>query len=386
MDLKTYERTRYQNIYRHKKNKNYVVMISTPVKTSISRIDGKKIDKLDDALKIRDNPKMKIQKKNELLYKETFDTVWEKYIETCENIRHLAYNTMQKKKIRYNKYIKGNFEFKKLSKISKEDISKFLGELKTTNKEKNEILKIIKAFFNWCIEEEYILVSPTIKIKPYKVEKVQMKYWEPKEIKDFLNILDQDINSSNLAMQKKALLIKILVLIEISIGDRIGETRALTFKDFSNNILTIRHSINYDRSSEDFLSSTKTYQSQRDIIITDKLINAINEYKDFLTKHTEYDIKENNLIFFNYATNKPYSDTTLRKNFHFYCQKANVTKIRMYDLRHTYVSLLMSEGKELYQISSRLGHSSYSTTVNKYGHLSNNSRKEIAKITDKFIS
>ena len=46
----------------------------------------------------------------------------------------------------------------------------------------------------------------------------------------------------------------------------------------------------------------------------------------------------------------------------------------------------MSEGKELYQISSRLGHSSYSTTVNKYGHLSNNSRKEIAKITDKFIS
>lgn len=361
-------------------------MISTPVKTSISRIDGKKIDKLDDALKIRDNPKMKIQKKNELLYKETFDTVWEKYIKTCENIRHLAYNTMQKKKIRYNKYIKGNFEFKKLSKISKEDISKFLGELKTTNKEKNEILKIIKAFFNWCIEEEYILVSPTIKIKPYKVEKVQMKYWEPKEIKDFLNILDQDINSSNLAMQKKALLIKILVLIEISIGDRIGETRALTFKDFSNNILTIRHSINYDRSSEDFLSSTKTYQSQRDIIITDKLINAINEYKDFLIKHTEYEIKENNLIFFNYATNKPYSDTTLRKNFHFYCQKANVTKIRMYDLRHTYVSLLMSEGKELYQISSRLGHSSYSTTVNKYGHLSNNSRKEIAKITDKFIS
>lgn len=33
---------RWENIYRHKKNKNYVIMISKPVKTSISRIDGKK--------------------------------------------------------------------------------------------------------------------------------------------------------------------------------------------------------------------------------------------------------------------------------------------------------------------------------------------------------
>ena len=42
------------------------------------------------------------------------------------------------------------------------------------------------------------------------------------------------------------------------------------------------------------------------------------------------------------------------------------------------------EGKELYHISERLGHSSYSTTVNKYGHLSNKVRKEIAEITDKY--
>ena len=33
---------------------------------------------------------------------------------------------------------------------------------------------------------------------------------------------------------------------------------------------------------------------------------------------------------------------------------------------------------------SKLGHSSYSTTVNKYGHLSNKVRKEIAEITDKY--
>ncbi len=91
------------------------------------------------------------------------------------------------------------------------------------------------------------------------------------------------------------------------------------------------------------------------------------------------------MIFFNYQNKKPYTDVTLRKYFYKYCDKANVTKIRMYDLRHTYVATMMSEGKELYHISERIGHSDYSTTVNKYGHLSNKTRKEIASITDKYI-
>ena len=44
-----------------------------------------------------------------------------------------------------------------------------------------------------------------------------------------------------------------------------------------------------------------------------------------------------------------------------------------------------AEGKELYQISARLGHSSYTTTVNKYGHLSTEIKKEIANATDKYL-
>ena len=102
-------------------------------------------------------------------------------------------------------------------------------------------------------------------------------------------------------------------------------------------------------------------------------------------ENTNYNISDSDIIFFNYSTNKPYSDTTIRKHFNYYCEKAKITKIRMYDLRHTYVATMMLEGKELYHISKRIGHSSYSTTVNKYGHLSTEARKEIAKITDKYI-
>ena len=100
------KKTRYQNIYRHKKNKNYVIMMSKPVKTSIATIDGKKIMKIEDSLKIRDNPKIKVQKGLEVTYKEDFYNLWEKYINDYKNIQRQSYNTIKKKEIMYNRYVK----------------------------------------------------------------------------------------------------------------------------------------------------------------------------------------------------------------------------------------------------------------------------------------
>lgn len=386
MDLKTYERTRYQNIYRHIKNKNYVVMMSKPVKTSISRIDGKKIIRLEDALNIRDNKKIKTIRGNETLHKEDFDTLWNKYIDVCKNEKHLAYNTIIRKEKMYKKYMNGYFK-EPVSKITKDKIIKFINNMNTTIKQKNEMIRVLKAFFNWCIEEEILITSPAKKINLYKTEKTEMKYWTPDELKKVVDILNEDIKSSNHFDKIRARLIKIFIYINFSLGDRVGETRALTYECFDKklNVVKIKHSINYNPKSNDFLSDTKNYHSQRVVDVSEKLIKEVNEYKQFLIENTKYSIKDTDLIFFNYSTNRPYSDVALRNKFYYYCNKANVTKIRMYDLRHTYVATMMSEGKELYHISSRIGHSSYSTTVNKYGHLSQKTRKEVAEITDKYI-
>lgn len=58
----------------------------------------------------------------------------------------------------------------------------------------------------------------------------------------------------------------------------------------------------------------------------------------------------------------------------------------MYDLRHTFTTAMMKEDVPLYIISKILGHTSYKTTVDKYGHISSKKRKEITKITDNLIS
>ena len=124
MDRKIYEKTRYQNIYRHKKNKNYLVMISKPVKTSISEIDGNKIFDIKEAIDIRNNPKIKLQKGMEIANKSTFDSLWYNYIDWCKNIDKQAYNTYHKKEKIYNKYFKNKFG--KVSKITREQMATFI--------------------------------------------------------------------------------------------------------------------------------------------------------------------------------------------------------------------------------------------------------------------
>ena len=361
-------------------------MISKPVKSSISSVDGKKILKLEDALKIRDNPKIKLQKGAEIHFKDDFDGLWDKYIYCCKNELRQAYNTYHKKEKLYTKYLKEVFT-KQLSKLTKDDFIKFLNKLDTTDKQKNEILKVLKAFFSWCLEEEYLITNPVTKIKNYKVEKHKMKYWIPSDVQKFFSFMNNYINNSNPKEKELAYRTKIFTILGFSLGDRVGETRILTFGSINknNSSISIEHSIEYNPKSEDFFGKTKTYGSQRNIDISNKIIEEVESYKYYLINELGYNINDDTLLFFNHDTKKPFTDVTLRKQFYKFCDMANVPHIRMYDLRHTYVATMMSEGKELYHISSRIGHNNYSTTVNKYGHLTTKTRKEIAEITDKYI-
>ena len=105
-----------------------------------------------------------------------------------------------------------------------------------------------------------------------------MKYWTPNHLRQVLDIIKNDIAACDINIAKKAYLVKTFIFIEFSLGDRVGETRALTFGSFDHDlgIVKIKHSINYDRKNDNFLSSTKNYQSQREIEVTDKLLTEIN--------------------------------------------------------------------------------------------------------------
>ena len=389
MDLSVYKRTRYQNIYKHIKNGNYLVMISKPVKSSISKINGNKIRKIEDALEIRDNPKIKLQKKAEIKYRNDFDSLWDKYMNWCIYNDKQDYNTYHKKEKIYKAHLKNKFD-KQLSKITKEEFIKLIDDLDTTDKQKNEIIKILKAFLNWCVyEEQCLLANPIMKLKKYKVDKPHMKYWLPEHLNAIQNTLNSIIDGKDSTLTEKydAWLIKMIILIGFSLGDRIGETRALQFNKVSKEFSTIKisNSINYDPNSTNYLKTPKTKESSNTLFVPEKLIDEINNFKKFLINDMCYNVNNNTLIFFNYHTGKPISDITLRKKFNYFIELSGVPKIRMYDLRHTLATTMMSEGYDMYAIQDRLRHKSIKTTIDNYGHITLEKRKEMAEITQKYI-
>ena len=60
--------------------------------------------------------------------------------------------------------------------------------------------------------------------------------------------------------------------------------------------------------------------------------------------------------------------------------KANVKEIRIHDLRHSYVAMLISKNVDIFTIKELVGHSKISMTIDTYGHLYPDKRKEISNL------
>jgi site-specific recombinase XerC len=60
-------------------------------------------------------------------------------------------------------------------------------------------------------------------------------------------------------------------------------------------------------------------------------------------------------------------------------------RIRFHDLRHTYASLLISQGENIKFIQSQLGHASAKTTLDRYGHLMPNLENNAARRLDETV-
>lgn len=387
MDMKIYKRTRYQNIYKHIKNGNYVISLSKPIKTSISKIDERKIFSIDDAIKIRDNYVRNAVKTNLDSFVDDLDTLWDKYIFDCKFVKKLAYNSIIRKEKAYNKYLKGKID-KKVSRTNKLFWIKYIDDLETTDKQKNEVIRQLKCLFNWAVENDLLVINPIDKVKKYKVINKEMQVWTEEELLSFIRVVNEDIKNGTTYRRKIAYIIKIIAYIGFCYGLRTGEIRALTFNSLDENgpTLTVNHSISYEKDADSFLLPTKTDKSTRELMVNEQLLELINEYKKFLEVELGIEVKQQDIIIFNYNNNTPYDDTTLRKHFNYYIAKSGVKKIRMYDLRHSYATNMLLHDVSIKYVSEDMGHSSIKITGDVYSHTIDRKRKEIAKITnDLFI-
>lgn len=149
-------------------------------------------------------------------------------------------------------------------------------------------------------------------------------------------------------------------------GIREGELLALTPADFDFESQQMSISKTYHMlNGKEYITEPKTPKSIRKVHMPDFLVEEI---KDFM--EMQYGLKSTDRLF---PTGKSFLYRMMEK-----CSKeAGVPKIRIHDLRHSHVSLLIDMGFSAVAIAERMGHESIDITY-RYAHLFPSVQTEMA--------
>ena len=155
-------------------------------------------------------------------------------------------------------------------------------------------------------------------------------------------------------------------------GIREGELLALTAGDFDFERGTVTINKSYQRiDGRDVITEPKTPKSNRMIKMPDFLIEEIKEYLSKL-----YGLQKSDRVF-NITKNYLHREMTRGAD------EAGVKRIRIHDLRHSHISLLIEMGYSAVAIADRVGHESINITYN-YAHLFPSTQTDMADKLNNF--
>ena len=149
-------------------------------------------------------------------------------------------------------------------------------------------------------------------------------------------------------------------------GLRLGEMLALTKADVDLENRTITVSKTFRRKEgKDIITSPKTARSNRTIIIPKFLCEELKDYINMCLL-----LEDGDRLF---PVSKGYIENEMKRGI----KAQGLKPIRVHDLRHSHVSLLIHVGYSALEIADRMGHETIDITY-RYAHLFPNVQRDIA--------
>ena len=218
----------------------------------------------------------------------------------------------------------------------------------------------LSAIFNHAVKYYELRQNPVTKAGSMgKKDAREMEFWTKDEYQKFIEeVMDKPISFYAFEMLYWC-------------GLRMGELLALTPKDFDFEHKTVRINKSYQRiKQKDVITDPKTPKSIRTITMPEFLAEEMKECISLL-----YGIEDNDRIF---QISKHYLHNEMDRG----SKAAGVKRIRIHDLRHSHVSMLIKQGFSAVDIANRVGHESIDITF-RYAHMFPTTQKEIANNLDK---
>ena len=249
--------------------------------------------------------------------------------------------------------------------LSSESIILFISSLEKEglcNKSVKDIMTVLKMIVKYMVKENVISKDQVTFDEKVKETRKNIDVLSNGDYKRLYHYLYNNFNFLNLG-----------IIIAMSTGLRIGEICALKWKDIDiemgeiivSKTLQRVYNKNEERT-EIVIDSPKTFESNRKVPITSNLLKLIKPLMKIV--NIDFYVLSNSM--------KPIEPRTFREHFHRVLSCLQIRHVKFHCLRHTFATRCVDAGCDYKALSSILGHSNISTTLDLYVHPTNEQKRK----------
>lgn len=200
------------------------------------------------------------------------------------------------------------------------------------------------AFLSWC-SERYGTKNYLLEIKKPKrrQQKTEMSFWTKEEFETFISVVDNPMYHC-------------LFMTMFYTGRRKGEIFALSTSDIGQDKIYFNKTCSRRVFDAPYVITSTKNEKTGATPICPALQNELHSYKR---------LDKGNFFF---GGEHPIHENTVANNFKRYCKLANMKPIRIHDLRHSFVSMLIHLGANFTVIADLIG-DTVEQVIKTYGHL-----------------
>lgn len=284
------------------------------------------------------------------------------------------------------RYVRDVIGSKKLCDLKPLDIQKLYTDLLECNLSARTVRychAVLSSALKQAVKWQILVVNPCDAVDLPKQQRTEMNCLSPEEATKFLKAAKAD---------------KWYVIFSLALatGMRPEEYLGLQWKDlnFDAGTIMVRRALVWKRKGGGWsLQEPKTPQSRRTIPLPVSILKELKEHRrkqneGRLLAGAEY--QNDDFIFAGEFGNPIMASNLFRRHFQPIINKMVEEgklkkKIRLYDLRHSCATLLLSAGENPKVVSERLGHASITLTLDVYSHVLPDMQKSATEKIEKML-
>ena len=223
--------------------------------------------------------------------------------------------------------------------------------------------RVLSGIMTKAVQWEYINYNPCSHSEHPTDPKTEAPYLD-----------EEDARLLLAKLQDEPILWRTLLTLDLFSGLRRGELLGLKWSDvdLDAQLLQVRQTFNYQVGYGSYEDTTKTRSSRRPMRLSRSAVMLLRSYKDWQDNQRElmgdaWEDTENRI--FTTEAGRPILPNRLTRWATNFMRRSGFPDVTLHSLRHTYASLMISDGVPLTVISHQLGHSQTSTTADIYSHV-----------------